>query len=68
MPTANDQELRELGKESVVHKTRIDILEEKMKGFVTRDEFFVVKSIVYGLAGSILLTVLAAIVSKVILK
>jgi hypothetical protein len=39
-----------------------------MKGFVTRDEFFVVKSIVYGLAGSILLTVLAAIVSKVILK
>ena len=43
-------------------------LHAKMEGFVTKEEFKPVKSIVYGLVGAVLCAFLAAIIGLVIRK
>lgn len=51
-----------------VIKVKMDALEKLVLTFVTRPEFDPVKMIVYGMAGSILLTALGALLAKVIIK
>jgi hypothetical protein len=46
-------------------ETKLEVLEKLVESFVTRPEFDPVKMITYGMAGSILLTVLGAILAKV---
>lgn len=74
--TAMDEEKQEKLEELVhstntdVHviKVKLDALEKLVATFVTRPEFDPVKMIAYGMAGSVLLTVLGAIIAKVIVK
>jgi hypothetical protein len=47
-------------------ETKLEHLEKLVETFVTRPEFDPVKMITYGMAGSILLTVLGAILAKVV--
>lgn len=51
-----------------VIKVKLEALEKLVATFVTRPEFDPVKMIVYGMAGSVLLTVLGAIVARVFVK
>lgn len=49
-------------------KATIENLKEQVKTFVTKDEFFPVKMIAYGIASSVLLGVLGAILSFVLYR
>lgn len=51
-----------------VIKVKLEALERLVQTFITRPEFDPVKMIAYGMAGSVLLTVLGAIMAKVIGK
>lgn len=51
-----------------VIKVKLEALEKLVATFVTRPEFDPVKMIVYGMAGSVMLTVLGAIVARVIAR
>ena len=46
----------------------IENINDKLKTFITKDEFAPVKIIAYGLAGSILMGVVGALLSLVIYK
>jgi hypothetical protein len=49
-------------------KIKLERLEKLVESFVTRPEFDPIKMLVYGMAGSILMTVLGAILARVIAK
>jgi len=51
-----------------VIKTWRQSVDDKLDTFVTRIEFNLVKIIVYGLSGTILMSVLVALLSKVVVK
>jgi hypothetical protein len=70
-----DDEAKELKKTAVstatdvqVIKVKLEALEKLVATFVTRPEFDPVKMIAYGMAGSVLLTVLGAIMARIIAK
>jgi len=45
---------------------RVQIILERMDGYVTKEEFRPVQRIVYGLVGGVLLTMLGAVIALVI--
>jgi hypothetical protein len=51
-----------------VLRTKIEMLEKKIADLVTRFEFIPVKLIAYGLAGSVLAAVIAAVMTNVLRK
>jgi len=70
-----DDEAKELKKTATatatdvqVIKVKLEALEKLVSTFVTRPEFDPVKMIAYGMAGSVLLTVLGAIMARIIAK
>ena len=70
-----DDEAKELKKTATstatdvqVIKVKLEALEKLVATFVTRPEFDPVKMIAYGMAGSVLLTVLGAIMARIIAK
>jgi hypothetical protein len=70
-----DDEAKELKKTALatatdvqVIKVKLEALEKLVATFVTRPEFDPVKMIAYGMAGSVLLTVLGAIMARIIAK
>lgn len=60
--------LNENSLDIAVIKTWREGVDEKLNTFVTRIEFNLVKIIVYGIAGTALLSVLTALISKVVVK
>lgn len=63
-----NEELRKLGENVVRLQEQVATLQATVKDLVTRVEFTPVKIIAYGLAGTILSSVLMAIMSKVLMK
>lgn len=63
-----NEELRKLGENVVRLQEQVATLQATVKDLVTRVEFTPVKLIAYGLAGTILSSVLMAILSKVLMK
>jgi uncharacterized coiled-coil DUF342 family protein len=63
-----EEMVEETGKKDDISvlKSKMEALEKVVQTFVTRPEFDPVKMIAYGMAGSVLLTVLGAILAKVI--
>jgi hypothetical protein len=59
----NDQDMRLTKVE-----TWRDLTDPRLNTFITRIEFTLVKIITYGIAGTALLSVLTALISKVIVK
>ena len=62
------EEIRELSTNVVRLQEQVATLQTAVKDLVTRVEFTPVKLIAYGLAGTILSSVLMAILSKVLMK
>ena len=62
------EEIRELSNNVVRLQEQVATLQTSVKDLVTRVEFTPVKLIAYGLAGTILSSVLMAILSKVLMK
>ena len=62
------EDIRELSNNVVRLQEQVATLQTAVKDLVTRVEFTPVKLIAYGLAGTILSSVLMAIVSKVLMK
>lgn len=62
------EEIRELSNNVVRLQEQVATLQTAVKDLVTRVEFTPVKLIAYGLAGTILSSVLMAILSKVLMK
>lgn len=62
------EDIRELSNNVVRLQEQVSTLQTAVKDLVTRVEFTPVKLIAYGLAGTILSSVLMAILSKVLMK
>lgn len=62
------EDIRELSNNVVRLQEQVATLQTSVKDLVTRVEFTPVKLIAYGLAGTILSSVLMAILSKVLMK
>ncbi|WP_288078518.1 hypothetical protein [Pseudomonas sp.] len=62
------EDIRELSNNVVRLQEQVATLQTAVKDLVTRVEFTPVKLIAYGLAGTILSSVLMAILSKVLMK
>lgn len=62
------EDIRELSNHVVRLQEQVATLQAAVKDLVTRVEFTPVKLIAYGLAGTILSSVLMAILSKVLMK
>lgn len=62
------EDIRELSNHVVRLQEQVATLQVAVKDLVTRVEFTPVKLIAYGLAGTILSSVLMAILSKVLMK
>lgn len=62
------EDIRELSNNVVRLQEQVATLQAAVKDLVTRVEFTPVKLIAYGLAGTILSSVLMAILSKVLMK
>lgn len=62
------EDIRELSNHVVRLQEQVATLQASVKDLVTRVEFTPVKLIAYGLAGTILSSVLMAILSKVLMK
>jgi hypothetical protein len=63
-----DEKIHETNIEVHVVKVKMEALEALVKTFVTRPEFDPVKMITFGMAGSILMAVLGALLVKVIVQ
>lgn len=63
-----ESRIRELEVDTATFKEWQRGMIEQIKTFVTRSEFGPVKMIAYGLAGTVMASVLTAVVAKVIVK
>lgn len=63
-----DNELRKLSDNVIRLQEKVTALEATVKELVTRAEFTPVKLVVYGLAGTVLSSVLMALIATVIIR
>ncbi|EKK5568146.1 hypothetical protein PN823_004568 [Enterobacter hormaechei] len=64
----NDNELRKLSDNVIRLQEKVTALESTVKELVTRAEFTPVKLVVYGLAGTVLSSVLMALIATVLIR
>ncbi|EON2339057.1 hypothetical protein ACLLKL_002027 [Escherichia coli] len=62
------QELRKLSDNVIRLQEKVTALESSVKELVTRAEFTPVKLVVYGLAGTVLSSVLMALIATVVIR
>lgn len=63
-----DSELRKLSDNVIRLQEKVTALESSVKELVTRAEFTPVKLVVYGLAGTVLSSVLMALIATVVIR
>lgn len=64
----DDNELRKLSDNVIRLQEKVTALEATVKELVTRAEFTPVKLVVYGLAGTVLSSVLMALIATVVIR
>lgn len=65
---SNSDEVRKINENVIRLQEQVAVLQNTVKDLVTRVEFTPVKVITFGLAGTILTSVLGALLAKVIIK